>query len=264
MKFDLGKKKLTEIHTSSDSSMIDDRKKKSKKKTRKPAKKSRTKTRKPKFLSLSLQLSSQKVKLGQGSTDMPSNSSTNDHQQQLNLFPLHPENLVEDHHNMAYLFSAAADGGAASTLTGLLGSGTTSSSSVSPSASASLSYAYGSEVKEAVELVRTALRNKERDSSEERYVRYSEVVERRDEEVTSTAVDRNLMMVKVEKQRLLSLKLDYEQILNVWSDKGPLYVYAAAESPQTVPDIHDNFLPHGLSKVRFLFPIPILFFNYFV
>jgi hypothetical protein len=37
---------------------------------------------------------------------------------------------------------------------------------------------------------------------------------------------------------LVGLKLDYQEILNAWSDKGPLYI--EGESPQTVPDIYDG------------------------
>ncbi|KAF2581936.1 hypothetical protein F2Q68_00000487 [Brassica cretica] len=35
---------------------------------------------------------------------------------------------------------------------------------------------------------------------------------------------------------LLALKLDYEQIMEAWLDKGTLYV--DGEPPQTVPDLH--------------------------
>ena len=64
--------------------------------------------------------------------------------------------------------------------------------------------------------------------------------------------DRNKMM------GLVGLKLDHQQILNAWSDKGPLYI--KEESPQTVPDLHDAsnvifFLQRG-----FFFLISRLFF----
>jgi hypothetical protein len=92
----------------------------------KPARKTRTKTRKPKFLSLRLKLSSDN---SQNSTQMTHNCKTNHHDQhhQLNLFPLHPENLVEDHkvdihdENVAFLFNSEGEGGGgATTLNGLL------------------------------------------------------------------------------------------------------------------------------------------------
>lgn len=249
-------------NTASSSSII-------KKITRKSRRKTRRKTRKPKYLSLRLQFSCDEKAQDQ-SSDTPAGGHP-----QLNLFPLHPENLVEDKdahdENMAYWFSAA-DGGA-TTLTGLLGAATTPSSSgedsktrstcttttttnttLSPS-SASLTYAYGGRQDgEEVALVRTAMRrNKEREPSEERWVRYSEVVERRDDqEVSSCSAAVDGADLGCWRNRGLSLKLNYEEILNAWSDKAPLYVHAAAaqDSPQTVPDIHDHdrFLPPQLSN----------------
>lgn len=94
------------------------------------------------------------------------------------------------------------------------------------------------------ELVRTALRNKEREhSEEEKWVVYSDVVDvdqhsettRKDEEVSSCPRNKHH-----QRQQQLSLKLDYDEILNAWSDKGPLYLHS--ESPQIVPDILDDFL----------------------
>ncbi|PIN03441.1 hypothetical protein CDL12_24039 [Handroanthus impetiginosus] len=226
--------------------------------------------KKPKFRSLRLQFPPEETKISRRSSKMRHSSTsssaaaasaTNSHQ--LNLFPLHPENQVEDREiheqeNVAYFFSAADGCGA--TLTGLLdtavatvcNSPTTTDSSrpddLSPSAS--LTYAYrreDSEKKAALE--RNALKSRERDSSEEKWVCYSEVVERKlkEEEVTSSAVDlRRGTNDRAGIQRL-SLKLDYEEILNAWSDKGPLYIHA--ENSQIVPDITDDFLFHeGVNK----------------
>ncbi|CAI9758555.1 unnamed protein product [Fraxinus pennsylvanica] len=223
--------------------------------------KSRTKAKKPKFLSLRLQLSPDVTKTPEKSTEIPTSSSDaaayggNCHQ--LDLFPPHPENLVEekytythDQDNVAYFFSAG-DGGATTTLNGLLDASnvTTSSSNdnsmsiTSLSPSASLTYAYGGQNSE---LARTALRNREREPSEEKWVYYSEVVERKvkEEEVTSGAADLR-WKDPADKTRRLSLKLDYQDILNAWSDKGPLYIHA--DTPQTVPDINDEFFAHGWS-----------------
>ncbi|KAK6128303.1 hypothetical protein DH2020_037958 [Rehmannia glutinosa] len=171
---------------------------------------------------------------------------------QLNLFPLHPENQVEeereshDHENVAFFFSTA-DGGA-TTLTGLLDTSAAAAESNSshtnnnssrldylPPSSASLTQAYS---EERAALVRNALRNRHRDSSAEKWVCYSEVVERqavKEEEVSSSAVD-----PPAEIQRV-SLKLDYDEIMNAWSNKGPLYI-DAPESSQIVPDINHLFL----------------------
>lgn len=105
-------------------------------------------------------------------------------------------------------------------------------------------------------LVRTAMRSRERDMSEEKWVCYSEVVEKKEvEEVTSSgsasasasasasgcAAD-DLWFQRRSTKGLLALKLDYQGILNAWSDKGPLYVHGRGdlEPPQTVPDLHDD------------------------
>ncbi|CAA2969796.1 uncharacterized protein LOC111389157 [Olea europaea var. sylvestris] len=226
------------------------------------SRKSRTKARKPKFLSLRLKLSPDETKTPEKSTEIPTSSSEaaaayggNCHQ--LDLFPPHPENLVEekytyihDQDNVAYFFSAG-DGGATTTLNGLLDDSNVTTSSfnnnsisiTSLSPSASLTYACGGKDSE---LARTALRNREREPSEEKWVYYSEMVERKvkEEEVTSGAADIR-WKDPADKTKRLSLKLDYQDILNAWSDKGPLYIHA--ETPQTVPDINDEFFAHGVS-----------------
>ncbi|GAB4847916.1 hypothetical protein Ancab_026976 [Ancistrocladus abbreviatus] len=218
------------------------------------ARKARTKIRKPKFLSLRLELSSETTKQ---STQMPST----DNQKQLNLFPLHPENsaddkevTLQDHENMAYYFEAA-DGGA-TTLMDLLNASSASEDDAEEEDQAALS-TYGAAAVEEQEsqkgrastLVRTALRNRERDASEDKWVSISEVLEQKEEEVTSTAIEPLWLRWGggssgsaggcCGSSRLL-LKLDYEEVLNAWSDKGSLYV--EKESPQTVPDLNDNFL----------------------
>lgn len=110
---------------------------------------------------------------------------------------------------------------------------------LSPS-SASLTYTYGGHESRdgSAALVRNAMKNRERDSSEEKWVCYSEVVERKkikEEEVTSSAVNDDRAAIQG-----LSLKLDYQEILKAWSNKGPLYV--DSENSQIVPDMSDDFL----------------------
>ncbi|GMH25712.1 hypothetical protein Nepgr_027555 [Nepenthes gracilis] len=213
----------------------------------KPARKARTKIRKPKFLSLRLKLSPENT---QQSTQM---TATPTIEKQLNLFPLHPENVtdqememnVQDHENMAYYF-AATDGGATS-LMGLLNASSTTEEEEEEEADLSTSLYGGTAATVELEsekgsLVRSALRNRERDASEEKWVCISEVIEHKEEEVTSCAV-------KMRRHRgggggggglALKLKLDYEEVLNAWCDKGPLYI--EAECPQTVPDFYDDYL----------------------
>ncbi|XP_060193741.1 zinc finger protein CONSTANS-LIKE 16-like [Lycium barbarum] len=230
------------------------------------------KRRKPKFLSLSLELSDKKSQPSDHMVASSSNGSNHDHDEgshQLNLFPLHPENLVDDKdstahdENVALFFSGAEN--SATTLNELLVSPKDEidcniSTSVPnymtvSSEEASLTFADTYRGQQG-ELVRTALRNKERDHrEEEKWVVYSDVVEfdqhsetRKDEEVSSCPRNKHHHH---QQQQQLSLKLDYDEILNAWSDKGSLYLQA--ESPQIVPDIQDDFLayetpfsPHGL------------------
>nr|DAD37154.1 TPA_asm: hypothetical protein HUJ06_007795 [Nelumbo nucifera] len=118
---------------------------------------------------------------------------------QFNLFPLHPENLLQekdvpDQDNVNYFFHD--DGGGGATLNGLLGGCAGDGSSVvlssdedslSPS---SLTYTYSHGTHNSDEgvssLAHTALRHHQgRNAREERWVFYSEVVEIKDEEVSS-------------------------------------------------------------------------------
>ncbi|XP_041996479.1 uncharacterized protein LOC121746640 isoform X1 [Salvia splendens] len=211
------------------------------KKRRCGARKSRvSKPKKPKFLSLRRQFPPDEMQAPAASADS----------RQLDLFPLHPDHdreCQDQAENVALFFSATDDGGATTTLTGLLdnssavdsnSSHTNNNSSrvdyLSPS-SASLTYAYG---EERAALVRTALRSRDRESGEEKWVRYSEVVERKvkEEEVTSSAVDR-----RPSAAQRMSLKLDYDEIMNAWSNKGPLFV-DGGETSQIVPDVKHHFL----------------------
>ncbi|CAN4079175.1 unnamed protein product [Withania somnifera] len=203
--------------------------------------KSKLKRRKPKYLSLSLELSEK-------TSQPPAHvilSSSNGSTHQLNLFPLHPENLVDSTAHVALFFAGTEN--SATNLSELLLDRNISTSTVPnymtvSSSEASLTYTETYRGQQG-ELVRTALRNKEREHrEEEKWVVYSDVVEfdqhsettRKEEEVSSGPRNKH--------HQQLSLKLDYDEILNAWSDKGPLYLQA--ESPQIVPDIHDDFLAY--------------------
>lgn len=206
----------------------------------------KARTRKPKFLSLRLQFAGDKSgDGGSPAAELPDCEKT-----QLNLFPLHPENLTaaaaaaqeENYVAAEYNFFSAAESGATS-LTGLLGAPSTSASSGENYRNAAAAAAYGCR---GAALARAALRSKERKpSEEEKWVSYSEVVEneRKDEEVTSSASDLR-RRVSDTRRRRLSLKLDYEEIISAWSNRGSLYIQP--ECPQTVPDIiHDDFFSGG-------------------
>ncbi|XP_018814300.1 zinc finger protein CONSTANS-LIKE 16-like [Juglans regia] len=182
-----------------------------------------------------------------------------DHQHQLNLFPLHPESLVEDKdihdENVAFLF----DSEPGATLNSLL-AGASCSEEDCLSAPPSLTYANSKQDNDQLgdvvggksgnsstcassKLVRAAMRNKQREPSEEKWVCYSELLVEKKEveaEVSSCAAEvwcPKRMPRKMDKG--LSLKLDYEGILNAWSDKGPLLI-AEETPPQTVPDLHHD------------------------
>ena len=123
------------------------------------------------------------------------------------------------------------------------------------------------------------MRRRDDEGSEERWVCYSEVVEKKElmEEVTSYCYAGAGAAAAVEERvfwrggeggatsfGLLSLKLDHEGILNAWSDKGSLYV--AGEAPQTVPDLHNDVLLYDAlaPNVIFHFTPPFLFLNLFI
>lgn len=85
-------------------------------------------------------------------------------------------------------------------------------------------------------LLRTAMRkgaSEEEETTEERWVSYSEVVE---EVMSRSGTPRCCGGDGNDGRPSLALKLDYEQIMEAWSDKGTLYV--DGEPPQTVPDLH--------------------------
>lgn len=145
---------------------------------------------------------------------------------QLNLFPLHPEEKEDAGANVACFF----DTDATSTLNGLVwsnnGNSITNISSTSEEETGASSLL----------LERSALKGvyKERDLSEEKWVCY--------EEVTSCSVPKTpeYSFKKAIKKESgggsLLLKLDYEQIISAWSDKGPLCI----DGSQIVPDGLDD------------------------
>ncbi|CAL0323253.1 unnamed protein product [Lupinus luteus] len=214
------------------------------KKTKAFGRRNRSKTRKPKFLGLNLQLS-----------QLKQNTTVMQQQQQLNLFPLHPENntVVEEkdmheENNVALFFSS--DGGA--TLNDLLQDESTTTTTTVTTDTKTITAATTTEEEEGESgswLVRKAMRrsNKERkvveddygdEGSEERWVCYSEVVEEKREtmEEVSSATVTATVGVNTTSFGVLSLKLDHEGIMNAWSEKGSLYI-AEGEAPQTVPDL---------------------------
>lgn len=208
---------------------------------------SRSKTRKPKFVSLQQELFS-------------SEHQRRQQHHQLDLFPLHPENLYEEkdvHDNVTYLFHP--DGGGA-TLAGLLSSTAAAASPSSSSGdgaeyfsspSSALTHAYSTaESDGASSLERAALRRArgKREASEEKWVAYSDVATAEEKE----EIGWSGLRAPPPPPACLSLKLDYQQIMNAWSDKGPLYI--EEEGAQIVPD-HD----HPTVRSMILFNIHSIF-----
>ncbi|KAD7478697.1 hypothetical protein E3N88_01833 [Mikania micrantha] len=180
---------------------------------------------------------------------MSTTTGHRDQKQLINLFPLHPENPVEqdkidEEHSMARIFSSCDDG-AATTLTGILCSDDDdvqeeeNTNNPSPS---SVNYA-----DEEVELVRTAMRRNKTDGNHdsEKSVCYSE---------SSTTASCNHHHIHHHHhnnnndldhhRRKLVLKLDYEKIMKSWVNKGPLFIRGNSDvdapQPQTVPDLQDD------------------------
>ncbi|KAL6136178.1 hypothetical protein ACLB2K_061479 [Fragaria x ananassa] len=229
------------------------------------SRKKRSRRKKPKYLSLrSSRLSARNDAVSTAAVDDVDSKMTTEaaarrrgQQQQLNLFPLHPElNAAEaaaaDHQsddNVALLFES--EGGA--TLHGLLTSTDTATTTTSTMSSdhdqAESNYGYrrgGGE-----DIVRTAMRGSGGDRSVEKWVCYSELVKEEVELTATTSSASTCCSVgddrKSHQDQRLALKLDYEEVLNAWSDKGSLYIKTedGEPPPQTVPDLlQDQLFQH--------------------
>ncbi|CAH8314071.1 unnamed protein product [Eruca vesicaria subsp. sativa] len=162
----------------------------------------RTKTKKPKFLSLKLELNTtgttKSKNIGADTTPFKEKNIAENvgGEKEEELFAT-DSTISSIHDLLPSSTSAAVDGGR-----NLSSYGSSSSSS---------------------SLIRTAL--KKGASEEERWVSYSEVMSRR-----CCGGDGK------EGRCSLALKLDYEQIMEAWLDKGALYI--DGEPPQMVPDLH--------------------------
>ncbi|XP_030450350.2 uncharacterized protein LOC115672627 isoform X2 [Syzygium oleosum] len=246
-----------------------------------PSRRSRTKIRRPKFLSLGLQISPQSSRTSAAAAAPAPQMNRTYHRKtvrrhrqkhQLELFPLHPGahlanggdgggdqgQQLQDENDVALLFDSAA-AAAAATLTGLLDP---AAPAPAVAAAAAASSGVVEEEESAVSsLIRCAMKSssRERGESEEKWVCYSEVIVEAEkkaemEEVTSCAADAWRGGRTAQQGAMLSLKLDYQEILDAWSDKGSLFVCggdANHETPQTVPDLMrvDNGAMDGWENV---------------
>ncbi|KAI4350593.1 hypothetical protein L6164_005038 [Bauhinia variegata] len=239
-----------------------------------PRRRNRTKTRKPKFLSLRLQLSPPPApsKSNPMTTRLEETHQGQHQQQQLNLFPLHPEKYLVEDNNVALLFCSDACG---ATLNGVLEaeseSPTTSTTtattntmtttttttseeeSLSPPSLRYWAFQFGGDYNASL-LVKRAMKrwNRETDAEarEEKWVSYSQVVEKKEpaDEVTSycycttsTALEgsdeKTMTNTTTFGLSSLNLKLDYDGILSAWSHKG-CSLYVGGEPQNSVPHFH--------------------------
>ncbi|THU55563.1 hypothetical protein C4D60_Mb11t07890 [Musa balbisiana] len=219
------------------------------------SRRSRSKARRPKYVSLRRHLAPRPPPSPADPSDMFSSAAADDDDDatarchQLDLFPLQPEHLDRDPHVACLLDDRG--GGGEPTLAALLGcggGGDSSSGSPSPVSLASRSMNREEEEEEEEEeggdgdgLARRALRGRERWA----YCRSSSSSS--EEEVASSAAEGNggVDLWRCVTPQALALKLDYEEILAVWSDRGPLYM--DGEGPQVVPQLqhpcHSAVLP---------------------
>ncbi|CAH8327966.1 unnamed protein product [Eruca vesicaria subsp. sativa] len=210
----------------------------------------RTKTKRPKFLSLKLELSTshespkatksnkkkkKKQKQKPSKQSKTKETDTKPFKDKKRAETIGCEKEEEQYENTvaAYLFSSATDS-SMSSIQDLLPSSSTHhvERNLSPYDSHHHEHHGGSSSSSS--LLKTAMRkgaSKEEETTEERWVSYSEVVE---EVMSRSGTPRP--DGKDGRPSSLALKLDYEQIMEAWSDKGTLYV--DGEPPQTVPDLH--------------------------
>ncbi|KAF8106271.1 hypothetical protein N665_0145s0081 [Sinapis alba] len=205
----------------------------------------RTKTKKPKFLSLRLELStSHEIEESHGSKKKKKKQKqsktkgvdTKPFKEKKRAETVGGEKEEDQYDTVAaYLFSSATDS-SMSSIQDLLPS--SAAADVDCGGGRNLSPYEGQERggSSSSSLLKTAMRkgaSKEEETTEERWVSYSEVVE---EVMSRSGTPRCCGGDGNDGRRSLALKLDYEQIMEAWSDKGTLYV--DGEPPQTVPDLH--------------------------
>uniref|UniRef100_A0A7N0TR26 CCT domain-containing protein n=1 Tax=Kalanchoe fedtschenkoi TaxID=63787 RepID=A0A7N0TR26_KALFE len=151
-----------------------------------------------------------------------------------------------------YFFSEECD--TSTSLTGLLDSEAVSvPATLAPSPLAAEREARAVEGAETDEkLVKAALRGREREESEEKWVSYSEVVE----DVSSSAVDGCGPAAEEKrgmKRKRLSLKLDYKEVLDAWDGGRSLFV-GHGDGSQIVPGFDDDEIFGGDSNVAWSVP----------
>ncbi|KAJ4912032.1 CCT motif family protein [Raphanus sativus] len=206
----------------------------------------RTKTKKPKFLSLKLEINtSHEIDESHVATSNKKKSKQKPSKEGAGTTPFKEKKRVEESTVRggekeeeqydtvaAYLFSSTTDS-TISSIHDLLPSSAPADEegrNMSP-------YDFQEHGSTSTSLLLTAMRKgaSKEETTAERWVSYSEVV---DEVMSRSGTPRccggdgN----DIGRPSSLALKLDYEQIMEAWPDKGTLYV--DGEPPQTVPDLH--------------------------
>ncbi|CAB87776.1 putative protein [Arabidopsis thaliana] len=217
------------------------------------SRKIRTKTKKPKFLSLKLELNTSH-EINENPRSKKSKKKNNNKKQSKKKEPdttpfkekkraettttLGGGEKEEEQYDTvaAYLFNSATDS-TISSIHDLLPSSAATDVDCGGERNNLSPYDRQDHGSSSSSLLRTAMRkgaSEEEETTEERWVSYSEVVE---EVMSRSGTPRCCGGGDGNDGRpSLALKLDYEQIMEAWSDKGTLYV--DGEPPQTVPDLH--------------------------
>ncbi|CAM8988553.1 unnamed protein product [Rhodiola kirilowii] len=206
------------------------------------ARKVRTRIRKPRYVSLTrLDRMVEEAEMVEEEVVVKEEMDDEMEMKLIELFPMRTAAAEDVSRISDYFFSEECD--TSTSLTGLLDSEAISVSvAVSP-------------VFEGVEkdekLVRAALRSREREESEEKWVSYSEVVE----DVSSSAVD-GCGTAEEERRKMkrkrLSLKLDYQEVLDAWDGGRSLFV-SDVNGSQIVPGFDDELFA-GDSNDAWLVP----------
>lgn len=212
------------------------------------SRKIRTKTKKPKFLSLKLELNTSHETKKSKTKKNNNNNKKQSKKKEPDTTPFKEKKRAEttiggggekedEQYDTvaAYLFNSATDS-TISSIHDLLPSSAAADVDCGGERNNLSSYDRQEHGSSSSSLLRTAMRkgaSEEEETTEERWVSYSEVVE---EVMSRSGTPRCCGGDGNDGRPSLALKLDYEQIMEAWSDKGTLYV--DGEPPQTVPDLH--------------------------
>lgn len=191
-----------------------------------PRPRPRRRRRRPKYLSLRRQLSCPAISSSSSADDVGIGMIT--------------DQLEDRDPNVACLLEPADDVGVAA----LLGGDSTAVPPEPPSSSSPSSSSMSLDGDDE-ELARRALRGRER------WVFCSSSPSSID---TAAGSGCGVDLLRGMPQKTLSLKLDYDEILTAWSDRGPLYI--DGETPQAVPELYDTPVFVEMGSAANLWTVP--------